>query len=139
MKTFIIFLALVLVFTCLCINSDDTSHYKQLNVHLKALAEEVARGGALMTAGSFATSAGAIRILEADALEYANFITERASIEMPIFSNGILAVSSLEILSEGTAIRVAITFTPKSQIFHIFETSPKPITRTATYEWVFEE
>lgn len=139
MKTFIVFLALILVFTCLCINSDDTSHYKQLNIHLKALAEEAARGGALMTAGSFATSTAGISILETDAMEYANFVTEKASENMPIFSNGSLAVSSLEILSEGTAIRVAITFIPNSLIFHIWEIEPKPITRVATYEWRYSE
>ncbi|MCQ2554009.1 MAG: hypothetical protein MJ150_06880, partial [Clostridia bacterium] len=80
-----------------------------------------------------------ISILETDAMEYAAFVTEKASENMPIFSNGSLAVSSLEIFSEGTAIRVAITFIPNSSIFHIWETDPKPITRVATYEWRYSE
>jgi len=139
MKTFIVFMALVLVFTCLCINSNDLAKYKQINIALKELAQEAACGGALMTGGSENTKG--LEISYDDACAYIDMLIERAS-KTALFSNGELSYeASLREKEEGEenfcpALFVTISFEPSNPIFHLKQSQNTVITRKSSYEWV---
>ena len=125
MKQFIVFIALVIVFTSLGVTSTDLARYKQVNIALKALAEEIACGGGLMTNGSESSESLAIDYDEADV--YAKFITSKAE-STPIFSAGQL---TYQITSDSGIESRKIMVTMSYEL----EGKP-PISRKATYEWL---
>ncbi|MDO5331558.1 MAG: hypothetical protein Q4E99_02655 [Bacillota bacterium] len=125
MKPFIVFIALILVFTSLGAISSDLARYKQINIALKAVAEEIACGGGLMTAGTEATEILSIDYVEAD--KYAKFIINKAG-NSPIFSDGKLTYRLTPDQDRGQKIMATVTYT----------IGGRSISRKATYEWIKE-
>ena len=77
MKTFIVFLAFILIsVSCLCFNG-DFNNYVQLQNHMKALAEDAAVGSALVLDSS-AYAKGQLVIDEGSARSYLDFLLEDA-------------------------------------------------------------
>lgn len=124
MKQFIVFIALVIVFTSLGVTSTDLARYKQTSIALKALAEEVACGGGLMTAGSESTEN--ISIDQDSANVYAKFIKSKAE-STPIFSAGKLIVDVDFDGVENRRIMATATYQQGNKW---------TISRKATYEWL---
>lgn len=124
MKQFIVFIALIIVFTSLTVTSTNLARYKQVNITLKALAEEIACGGGLMTAGSEAGENLSIDYGEADV--YAKFITSKAE-NTPIFSAGTLTYQLTQVGIEARSIMATVTYCQDGK---------ETISRKATYEWL---
>ena len=133
MKVFIVFTALILVFSCLVIASQDMEQYKQLNIHLKALAEEAACGSGLMTGETALCSEW--QISQTDADSYTEFITDYAAKNNPVFFGGNLSASAIV---SGPSVVVTAEFSAKKPIFHILGTDVLTVRRVSEYEWVQE-
>jgi len=129
MKVFMVFVALIMVFSCLSVQSNDMAGYRQLNINLKALSEEAAAGAGLMT-GSQSYSENGINA--SDAQRYAEFLTKNANECIPIFKSGSLRATCLV---SGPAVSVTISYTPNRKIFHLFRDPEYPISQTSIYEW----
>lgn len=136
MKPFIVFIALVIVFTSLGVASTGLARYKQININLKALAEEIACGGGLMTTY---LDDGTPVIDSVSANAYADFIISKAQ-NTPIFSAGTLEHS--EKLENPDCRRITATVTyylngwSLKSILGFNPGGEERISRRATYEWV---
>ena len=133
MKVFIVFLSLIMVFCCLCVQSTDMAYYKQLNVCLKNLAEEAACGAGLMTGESECYSDDGI--IESDAQRYVDFLISAQKAKPPL-SNGTL---SAELEISGPAVSVTVFFVPDKKIFHLFGDPPIPLSQNSVYEWILSK
>lgn len=87
MKTFIVFLALILVFTSFLCYTTDLGSYVKLQSHLKALAEDCALGSSLF-ADEHEYAEGRLVIDEASAMRYTDFLTREAVNTMPPLGKG---------------------------------------------------
>ena len=134
MKVFIVFTALVLVFTTAFVFVSDMNGYVQLQKHMKALAEECAAGGALQLEEE-PYSDGEIVINITDAQRYAEQIIHTSKISSTPLSFGNLSVS-VELVSPD-AITAEVTFTanPEYDIFRLPFLSVKTVSRSALYAW----
>ena len=81
MKTFVVFLALMLLNVSFLSFHTDMDRYQKLQVYLKAAAEEAAAGGALCR-DEEAFGSGLLAVREDDARRYAAFIIEGAEKEL---------------------------------------------------------
>ena len=116
--------SLVIVFTSLGVTSTDLARYKQTSIALKTLAEEIACGGGLMTAGSESTEN--LFINQKSAKVYAEFIKTKAE-STPIFSAGQLTVDVDFDGEESRRIMATATYQQGNKW---------TISRKATYEWL---
>lgn len=101
MKTFIVFMAFLLLLTSCLIYSEDVNNYIQLQDYLKALAEECAAGGAFML--SYDEKEKKYVIQESEAKKYAEFLvnkndrgTNNFSASIHPVSNGDVSIISVE-------------------------------------------
>lgn len=149
MKTFIIFLAFVLIsVSCLCFNS-DFNNFVQLQNHMKALAEDAAVGSALvLDSGEY--SKGRLVIDEESARSYVSFLLEEAkkgyfsprrgrlSWELHIFDDdkGYSGCEVYGLEPAKPASVVTIHFSSDS-LFRMSIFSKNSVSRTASYQWEF--
>ena len=133
MKPFIVFIALILVFTCLSICSDDMARYRQLNIALKEVSYEAARGGSVMNSYSFRDRTNVIDQKSAD--NYTKFIIKKAG-ETAVFSAGNLQASTT-LSKDKKSITVIVTYSGINMpIFHFFGSGNDLISRKTTYSLV---
>ena len=133
MKTFIVFMAFVLVFGSFLVFSNDLAGLKRLQEQLKIVAEECACGGALLT-GDGENHSAIIR--ESDALAYVLWYTNLVQAEKPLFRNGTLH-SEAELLSP-RSLRVTVSFVSDRPLFHFLSMNLHNVSRAAVYEWVVQ-
>ena len=147
MKTFIVFLALLIVFTSFLSYTSDLDRYVKLQNHLKALAEECALGSSLF-ADEDEYSEGRLVIDEISAQEYTGFLTREAVLIMPPLEKGSLS-AEVKIYDdakgyEGAAeygfisglpgVVVTLTYTGPD-MFRLPFLEITEVTRTAVYQW----
>ena len=148
MKTFIIFLAFVLISTsCLCFNS-DFQNFVALQDRMKALAEDAAVGSALILEGE-EYAKGRLIIDRAAAEEYVAFLMEEAR-HRACFSpeRGTLSWSltlyddakgyggcELYGLSPGKPSAVVSLYFDTKGLFRLSFIDKKSVERTASYQW----
>ena len=130
MKTFIVFLALLLVLVSFLIWSSDLDRYMELQNCLKALAEECACGASLFTDRA-AYAAGELKIDEKAARDYVSFIIENAESKAPLTGMDISA--SLSFTGDGT--EVTLRCVSLSDLFRLPFLSLYEIERSAGYAW----
>ena len=147
MKTFIVFLALMLVFTAFLSYTSDMGRYVQLQNHLKALAEDCACGCSLF-ADEDEYSEGRLVIDEDSAQRYASFITREAVQSMPPLAKGHVSASVMiyddakgydgseayGFVSGLPGTVVTLTYTGPD-MFRLPFLTVTDITRTAVYQW----
>lgn len=136
MKPFIVFIAIVLVFTFFNVAVSQLARFKQINITLKAIAEEIACGGGLMAGDPSSVSYPNIDIDSAK--KYAEFITNQYTTNANTFLGGEIHWDVITD-SGNKSIMVTVTYEdPKSCIFKLFGSVTGPISRKATYEWAKE-
>lgn len=147
MKTFIVFLALILVFVSFLAFTCDMDKYVKLQDHLKVLAEDCACGSSLFTdEGEYA--AGRLVINQKDAEEYVAFLIGKAQECMPPLANGrISAKMTIYDDEKGYDGAAAYGFSPGRpgavvtltytgpDMFRLPFFSVSTATRTAVYRW----
>ena len=134
MKVFIVFTALVLVFTMAFVFISDMNSYVQLQLHMKALAEECAAGGALRL-DEQAYSEGKIIINITDAQRYAEQIIQTSKISSTPLSFGDLSVSVSLVSPDAITAEVIYKTDPEYDIFRLPFLSIKTVSRSALYAW----
>ncbi len=149
MKTFIIFLAFVLIsVSCLCFNS-DFNNYVQLQNHMKALAEDAAVGSALVLDGG-EYSKGRLVIDEESARSYVGFLLEEAkkgyfspergrlSWELYIFDDekGYGGCERYGLAASKPSTVVTLSFS-SDRLFRMSRFSLDSVSRTASYQWEY--
>lgn len=147
MKAFIIFLALMILFTSFLSYTSDLERYVKLQNHLKALAEDCACGSSLF-ADENEYAEGRLVIDEKSALNYTDFLTREAVLNMPPLAEGSInaevkiyddakgydgaAVYGFKSGLPGTV--VTLTYTGPDMFRLPFLTLTE-VTRTAVYQW----
>ncbi len=134
MKTFIVFLALLLLFVSMIVYSTDMQNYVQLQSHLKSIAEECAAGGALELDPA-AYAQGEMSIDVDAASEYADLVIRSVNVANSPLNNGDLEVS-VRLLSP-SAIEATVVYTAGEgyDIFRMPFLSVRRAERRAVYEW----
>lgn len=140
MKTFIVFLAFIIVFVSFSVYADDSNNYVRLQKYLKALAEECAAGGALMADYDASFREWHYVINDADARKYADFTSGSFRSNLYPLSRGNVSVVSAKRFrneSNNECIRVEVKWAaaPGYRLIRLpFLFSPAEITKTAIYE-----
>ena len=147
MKTFIVFLALLLVFTSFLCYTSDMDRYVKLQNHLKALAEDCACGCTLF-ADENEYSEGRLVIDENSACRYTDFLIREAVRNMPPLADGKVS-ADITIYDdakgyEGAAAQgfrsglpgavVTLVYTGPD-MFRLPFLKVTKVTRTAVYQW----
>ncbi len=134
MKTFIVFLALCLVFVSMLVYTTDMQNYVQLQNHMKAIAEECAAGGALELDPE-AYAQGEISIDETRAAEYADLTVRTVKLASTPLNNGSLR-ASVRLVSP-SAIEATVVYTANDgyDLFRLPFLSLRRAVRSAVYEW----
>ena len=147
MKTFIVFLALVLVFVSFLAFTSDMDRYVKLQDHLKILAEDCACGSSLFS-DEREFAAGRLVIDQSDAEGYVAFLIRKAQECMPPLAEGRIS-AKLTIYDDekgydGAAAYgfspgrpgavVTLTYTGPD-MFRLPFFSVTKVTRTAVYRW----
>lgn len=147
MKTFIVFLALILVFTSFLCYTSDLDRYVKLQNHLKALAEDCACGSSLF-ADENEYSEGRLVIDESSALRYTDFLTREAVRNMPPLADGHIS-AKVTIYDDAKGYEGAAAYGFKSglpgavvtltysghDMFRLPFLKVTQVTRTAVYQW----
>lgn len=121
MKVFMVFITLILVFSCLCVHINDMALYRQLNIALIELADEAANAVAFCATSGWTGSSENSE----PAGDYLEFLINQAK-SAPLFKNGELSYAA-----QGTT--VTVSFTPHYNLFHIFPNPTYPLTQSSTY------
>ena len=127
MKTFIVFLALLLVLSAAFVYHSDSRHYMDLQNDLKTLAEECADGGA-MCLDKASLDQGVLCIDPAAAQAFCEFLCGKASPEGKV-------TAASDVAPDGRSLSVTLVWTG-DPVFHLPFLNPcSTITRSACYSW----
>jgi len=132
MKIFMVFVALLLVFTVSFTFAADINRYSEMQKSLKYMAEECACGAALMTDAQMA-SYGYIEIDEEAAEKYCTDICNTLAQRQSCFSGGTVSISKVTIGKQYAA--VGLTYTQSASIFRLPWLDVKSLSREAEYIW----
>jgi len=130
MKTFLVFLAMVLVLVSFLTWASDLQRYMSVQSHLKALAEECAGGAALFTDPD-AYAQGRLVINETAADQYVRFLIQNAESTPPLAGMNIQA--QLSFSGDGTV--VTLICTSPFDLFRLPYLSRYEVRRSASYRW----
>ncbi len=134
MRTFIVSLSVLLLFSSFVIYGSDMNSYMQLQRELKAAAEECAGGGALMLDDrSFAE--GRIMIDEQAAQAYAERVLQSTYITCPPLKHGSLSVSARLLSDDSIEMTVTYTADEGYDLFRLPFLTRTTVTRSAAYAW----
>lgn len=128
MKTFIVFLALLLVMSCMFVFQNDMDRYIRLQDDLKTLAEECANGGAMCISSTYGEPG--VTLINAEAAQ--KYCEYRCS-ETDLSGGTVTASSSLT--HGGTALVVRLVWTGQPLFRLSFVRSVDTLSREACYEW----
>jgi|GEM_PF-6532350 len=134
MRTFIIFLAFLLIFTSFTVYAADMNDYMQLQAELKAVAEECAGGGALQLAPE-SFDEGRVIISQRDAQLYAEKVLAETFISSPPLKHGSLSASAVLLSDESIEVTVTYTADEGYDLFRLPFLSKKTAARRAAYRW----
>jgi len=134
MRTFIIFLAIMLLFTSFTVYAADMNDYIQLQTHMKAVAEECAAGGALQLAPESFDEGRMIISLD-DAQSYAVKVLDETYITGPPLKHGSLSASAVLLSDDCIEVTVTYTADPGYDIFRLPFLSKTSAVRRAAYRW----
>lgn len=134
MRTFIIFLSILLLFVSFTVYAADMNDYISLQMHMKAVAEECAAGGALQLDPA-SHEEGRIIISLEDAQSYAAKVLEETYISSPPLKRGTLTASAVLLSDECIEVTVRYEADEGYDLFRLPFLSKRSAERRAAYRW----
>jgi hypothetical protein len=137
MKVFLVFLAFLAVNASMLSFSGDLRRYAMLQIHLKALAEDCAAGGALFEAPD-PSDPSAIRINSAKASAFASELAAASAQSQPAFSGCALSADTQVSYDDRGRPEVTVRISCDCpDLFRLPFISVTHAERTAAYRWEY--
>ena len=132
MKTFLVFLALSIVFLSAFAFAADINRYAMMQKSLKTIAEECACGASMMIA-SDSLSYGYLEIDRNAARERAVYLCGELSASVPILRKGKVTLSDIYVAEDH--VDVELTYVQETDMFRMPFLEKYSFSREAEYKW----